>query len=528
MSDTPRELADEDLPARTLPVVFHSMLFEKAQDSPGGEMPEAPAFFADLNLDQVVDAITDGRQEYNLKPFFYTPLKDRDAIGYRQEIMQDLESASLLEAVKSFAGKMHTMRVYLALIDRLHYTYNKEGWFLEAVAVYCDAVTSLAHALSLADLRSRGFVAFRDYLTNHVGSDRFVSLLAETRRLKDQLSAVRYCLLIDGNRVIVRKYESEIDYSAEVERTFEKFKQGAVKDYRIEYRTEAGMNHVEAKILDLVAQLYPDVFSALDDYCARHGDYLDEKIAVFDREIQFYVAYLDYIAPLREAGLKFCYPRMSTTKTVDVREGFDLALAHKLVAEGSTIVCNDFYLRDGERIIIVTGPNQGGKTTFARTFGQLHYLASIGCPVPGSEAQLFLYDGLFTHFEKEEDIRNLRGKLQDDLIRIHDILSKATSDSIVIMNEIFTATTLTDAIALSKKIMDRIAQLDLLCVWVTFIVELASGEKAVSMVSTVAPENPALRTYKILRRPADGLAYAISIAEKHRLTYGHLMERIGA
>lgn len=509
-------------------MTFQSLLFKKAEDSITKETLEAPIFFVDLNLDQIIDTITAGKEEYNLKPFFYTSLNDIDAINYRHEIMQDLENKTLFAHIKSFAQKMRTMREHLTQADKLYYKYQKERWFLDAVEIYCDAVNCLVHDLTLIELKSRGFLAFREYLTNYTQSNRFMSLLTETKKLKADLSTVKYCLLIKGNRIKVRQYESDIDYSAEVEKTFERFKQGAVKDYRVGFPTWPDMNHVEAKVLDLVAQLYPDIFLNLDNYCVKNGDYLDEKIAIFDREIQFYIAYLEYVAIFKRAGMEFCYPEISNQcKEVYDYEGFDLALAYKLISEGSSVVCNDFYLKGKERIFVVTGPNQGGKTTFARTFGQLHYLASIGCPVPGRKARLFLFDKLSTHFEKEENIKNLRGKLQDDLIRIHHILNHSTSNSIIIMNEIFTSTTLKDAIYLSKKVMERIIQLDLLCVCVTFIDELASlSEKTVSMVSTVVPQNPALRTYKIVRRPADGLAYALSIAEKYRLTYDCLKERI--
>ncbi len=509
-------------------MTFISILFKDGEDGITIDTREAPAYFADLNLDQIVDAVTAGRQDYDLKPLFYTSLYDIDAIRYRQEVFRDLEGESLYAQVSAFAQQMRAMRAHLAQAAKLHYKYQKERWFLEAVNIYCDAVNCLAQGLTLAELKSRGFVAFRQYVASYAESDRFALLQSDTKMLLADLAEVKYCLHIKGNRIHVRQDESETDYSAEVEKTFEKFKQGAVKDYRVAFSNLPDMNHVEAQILDFVAQLYPGLFSNLDLYCTNNGNFLDEAISVYDREVQFYIAWLEYLAIFKRAGLEFCYPQISNTrKEVYDYEGFDLALACKLIRENSSIVCNDFYLKGKERIFVVSGPNQGGKTTFARTFGQLHYLAAIGCPVPGREARLFLFDRLLTHFEKEEDIQSLRGKLQDDLVRIYNILNQSTSNSIIVINEIFTSTTLQDAMFLSKKVMETIMDLDLLCVCVTFIDELASlGEKTVSMVSTIVPGNPALRTYKIVRRPADGLSYAISIAEKYRLTYDCLQERI--
>ncbi len=507
---------------------FRSVLFDEPLPGPGALEREEPAFFTDLNLDQVIDAIIRGRDKYDLGPFFYTALHSVDGIYYRHEVMRDLQDKAHFSVVRSFAQKMRDMRDHLLKAGQLRYPDQRRSWFLDGVSVYCEGVAGLARDLSLADLRSRGLREFRDYLASYVASDSFTALAAETRELREQLSGVRYCLLIHGSRIEVSRYDSEIDYGTEVAATFDKFKQGAVKDYRAGFMSLAEMDHVEAGILDGVAQLYPDIFSALTDYCDRHHGYLDEAVAIFDREVQFYIACLEFAARLEAAELTFCYPQVSDqSKQLLGRQVFDVALASKLVAERSPVVCNDFCLTGPERILVVSGPNQGGKTTFARTFGQMHYLASIGCLVPGSQARLFLPDRMFTHFERGENLKDLRGKLEDDLTRIRQILDEATPSSIIIMNEIFTSTTLQDAVFLGTRVLERIIELDLICVCVTFVDELASlGPSTVSMVTAVAPQNPAVRTYEIVRRPADGLAYAVAIAEKYGLTYAALRERV--
>lgn len=506
-----------------------SVLFTDAADA---ELPrtQEPAFFADLHLDQVVGALVSGRGEYALAPFFHTPIRTLATVTHRQDVFRDLADPELAAGLAAFGAGLRAMRQQVRQARELHHPYQRESLLVDAIGTYCAAVREVTALLAGRDLRSAGLRAVHEYLAAYAGDARFTALAGSTAALRARLAEIRYSLHISGGRVRVSGYEEQADYGARVVAVFERFRQEDTAGHRAPPAPNLAMNHVEEAVLDRVARLFPEPFAALDAHFAAHRDFLDPVVAAFDREIQFYLAYLDFTAPLKAAGLAFCLPEVDdTAKQTLVRDTFDLALAAKLVREGSPVVLNDVELSGPERVIVVSGPNQGGKTTFARAFGQLHHLAALGCPVPGTQARLFLCDQVFTHFEQGENLADLSGKLYDDLVRTHEILQRATPSSVVVMNEVFTSTTLADAVLLGTSVLRAVVARDLLCVCVTFVDELASlGPSTVSMVSTVAPDDPGHRTYRVVRRPADGLAHALSIAEKYRLTYRQLKARIAS
>lgn len=222
-------------------MTFGSILSERAK---ADYARKAPNFFVDLNLDQIAAAVIAGKEEYDLSPFFYTPLGSVDAIKYRHEVFQDLENGVLLEHIKSFAQKMRALRDHLTRIGKLRVRYQKEAWVLNAVETYCDAVMHFEAGLSTMSLQSRGFLAFHQYIKSYAAGTYFTALVEETNTLKSDFAKVLYSVLIKDNAFTVRNYNSEVDYSEDVEKTFEKFKQGAVKDYRVKYRSSPDINHI--------------------------------------------------------------------------------------------------------------------------------------------------------------------------------------------------------------------------------------------------------------------------------------------
>lgn len=511
--------------------VLHSILFCDPRAYLEFDSLEPPECFRDLQLDQVVDAVVAGREEYTLRPYFYLPLKTVPEITYRQDVLRELETGPTGQLVRTFAASMRTVRKQLQFAEECFHKAEKHRWFLDAIALYCDVVRSFVAGLPCLSLQSAGMRDIAGIITAYVESNDFKSLQAEVQELQSILQTIRYSLHISGNRIAVTRHHNDSDYGAQVATEFQAFNQNSDGQMRFGTKSDAHLNHIEHAILDMLTDLYPKVFSSIESFHERYiHSAIHPNILLFETEAQFVLAYLDYMKEIRGTGLSFCYPVVSDHgKDISGADVFDLALAPILLRRKSAIVTNSFNLNDAERVIVISGPNQGGKTTFARTIGQLHYLARIGCTVAGRQAKLLLCDEIFTVFEREEDLRTHSGKLEEELLRIHEVLATATSRSLLIMNESFASTAPSDALLLGRKIMEKIMTLDMLCVLVTFIDELASFSQAtVSMVAAVNPADISQRTFQLIRRPADGRAYAMAIADKYRLTRELVRERIAA
>ncbi len=508
---------------------FRSILFTDPDAATRIDDLCAPECFPDLYLDQIVNAVVAGNGDDNLHRYFYLALHDVSAVAYRHEVFLDLERDDIRAPIEAFVEGMRTMRQRLDRSKRLWHPLQQQGWFVYAVQAFCDTVATLRQDLSETEPSSRGLRDLADYVASYVGSDRFRTLAAETTDVQAELHKIRYAVHIEGPKVHVDKYEGQPDYSLDIAATFERFASQTAKDYHVRMKQFADMNHVEEKILECVAKLYPEQFRRLNTFCTRHRNYLDATLSRFDREVHFYLSYLAFMRRFTNAGLRFSYPNItSDAGAVGVDDAFDLALAIKAVTDGNTVVCNDFHLSGLERIFVITGPNQGGKTTLARTIGQVTYLAALGCPVPASRATLTLPDETYTHFERQETLATLHGKLDNELVRIHAILSRATAYSIIVMNESFASTTVDDSLLIGTAVLERIIALGCVAVYVTFLDELASLDRAcVSMVAEVEHDDPTRRTFKFTRRPADGLAYAAALADKYGLTRDVLVDRIG-
>jgi hypothetical protein len=531
----------------------YSILFGHARPDGIDDTPE-PDYFRDLRLDQVVATLTGEPDQFHLAPLYRAMISDPDTLRLRQDVFDDVGQPAVRAALDEFSHDIATVHSALRASENLRIAAQKDRWHLNAAVRYCAAMHAAASAIGSSGIHSSGLREIVGRLRDLVASPAFRLLDEESSRLEDELQQLHYSVFLQGAKITVGAYDNETDYGEHVVDLFSRFRQreedpqAHEKEQRRRKVKYAGGDPVRERIVTLVAELHPSLFGQLATFRAQHPAFLDPTVSLFYRELQFYLRYDDLIARLARADMPTVRPVLNDEPGVDAHDVYDIALASQQASPPASatkdaqrakdgtdhttrsgrpdrIVGNDLVLAPEERRVVISGPNQGGKTTFSRTIGQIHHLAALGCPVPGTSVSLAPPDQIFTHFEREE-LGHRTGKLEDDLLRIQAILEHATRDSVVVLNEIFASTTTADAVVLARGVLDRLSDTEALCLCVTFLDEIAQRPHTVTLVAQVDPEDVTTRTFRVIRAPADGRAYATALAVKHGLTYDDVKRRV--
>ncbi len=484
-----------------------------------------PKFFYDLNLDRIVQDIMDEQKLYDLRRFYYYIAGPED-IKYRLAVLKDLEEPSVWQSVNEFAIGMRRAKEYLGYIGTTDIAVQMQKWNLDAAHSYTTGILALKKELEEEKIASEGLTSFREWLGEYTAGEDFLQLKEDTDRLMSQFDSMTFHIQIKRDRVIIHPGYLEEDYCKQLQDTFRE-EAAEPHFYQKNPFGTSLLSDLEGTVLEVLRKPYAGTFAELAEFDRKHQEFISGTLSDFELECQFYLAFVQYRRKLEEMNFHFCYPEMDSTGKFNITQGYDLALAKKNALLKKEVVFNDCYYEQGERFFVVTGPNQGGKTTFARALGQIIYFSSVGLMVPCRSAALPFFDGIYTHFAAEENLETGAGKLKEELTRLKDMMSDATKHSFIIINEIFTSATSYDAYIMGKKVINYFMDLDCLGIYVTHIYELTKEDtRIVSLVAALLSEDSSIRTFRIERKAADGRSYANTIVEKHHMTYQEIKERI--
>ena len=122
---------------------------------------------------------------------------------------------------------------------------------------------------------------------------------------------------------------------------------------------------------------------------------------------------------------------------------------------------------------LITGANQGGKSTFLRSYGIAQVLMQCGMPVPASKFLAPVYPQIFTHFTRSEDEQLSNGRLSEELQRMSNMVDKAAPNSLFLLNESFASTTEKEGSKIAEGILNAFYEKDITTMMVTHLYQLA-------------------------------------------------------
>ena len=212
-------------------------------------------------------------------------------------------------------------------------------------------------------------------------------------------------------------------------------------------------------------------------------DVLNENLASLQQTATA-LAELDVLHNLAERAetLRWCVPELSKQEGISITAG-----RHPVVEQVVTdpFVANDLNFNPATRMLVITGPNMGGKSTFMRQVALIVLLAYIGSAVPADAAQIGPIDRIFTRIGASDDLASGRSTFMVEMTETANILHNATAQSLVLMDEVGRGTSTFDGLSLAWASAEELAALGAWTLFATHYFELTSLADDLAKVANV-------------------------------------------
>jgi DNA mismatch repair ATPase MutS len=319
--------------------------------------------------------------------------------------------------------------------------------------------------------RSEGFTRFFGMLATELDDDYLSSVEDHLRRLVFRSGILISAELGKGNKgthYILRKppqigqswrdrFQSWIQELS--------FRDSSRYVYEIADRDESGFRALS----ELKGRGISHVAIAL----AQSTDHILSFFNMLRLELGFYVGCLNLHDRLVRKGEPICFPEPLTAEAArfSSRNLYDVCLSLSIQ---DRVVGNN-VTAEGASLVMITGANRGGKSTFLRSVGVAQLLMQCGAFAPAESFRANVCDGVFTHFKREEDTSMRSGKLDEELGRMSFIIDNIRPNSIVLFNESFASTNEREGSEIARQIIRALLEAGTKVFYVTHLFDLAQG-----------------------------------------------------
>ena len=357
---------------------------------------------------------------------------------------------------------------------------------------------------------------FKDGYNEHIDNYRYKkinskTILAELEAKEREATGIKN-LRIKFNRVFGYFFEVTNSYL------------NMVPDYFIRKQT---LTNMERFTTDELSTLSSEILSAEENLFGLEYDEfvkLRDALSLETARVQktaYYIALIDVLASLSYVAMKENYVRPSLNRSgvIDIKNGRHPVI-EKMIG-GDKFIPNDAFLDDqANRIMIITGPNMAGKSTYMRQTALICLMAQVGSFVPADSADISISDRIFTRVGASDDLSQGQSTFMVEMSEVANILRNATKDSLIIMDEIGRGTSTFDGLSIAWAVVEYIADKDFLgskTLFATHYHELTTLEDKLSSVNnySIAIKHDGTNLVflrKIIRGGADR-SYGIEVAE---------------